>query len=57
MSIGSDDIEKLAVLARLSFEGDELGDITDKLASIVALSSARCDSEYPRAGRTRRKSG
>ncbi|MEO0615488.1 MAG: Asp-tRNA(Asn)/Glu-tRNA(Gln) amidotransferase subunit GatC [Pseudomonadota bacterium] len=37
MSIGSDDIEKLAVLARLSFEGDELGDITDKLASIVAF--------------------
>ncbi len=37
MSIGSDDIEKLAVLSRLAFEADELGDITDKLGAIVAF--------------------
>lgn len=37
MTIGSDDIEKLAVLSRLAFEADELGDITDKLGAIVAF--------------------
>ena len=35
MSIDSDDIEKLAVLSRLAFGPDELGDITDKLGAIV----------------------
>ena len=37
MSIGSEDIEKLAHLPRLAFDGDELGDITDKLGAIVAF--------------------
>ncbi|MEM7612652.1 MAG: Asp-tRNA(Asn)/Glu-tRNA(Gln) amidotransferase subunit GatC [Pseudomonadota bacterium] len=35
MSITSDDINKLAVLSRLQFEQDELGDITEKLGNIV----------------------
>ncbi|MEN7342639.1 MAG: Asp-tRNA(Asn)/Glu-tRNA(Gln) amidotransferase subunit GatC [Pseudomonadota bacterium] len=53
MSVSSDDIDKLATLARLRFEKDEHADFTDKLGSIVAfvdqLQSVDTDDVAPMA--------
>ena len=53
MAITSDDIDKLAVLARLRFDRDEYADFTAKLGSIVEfvdqLQAAATDDVAPMA--------